>query len=102
MSRIDGVANVHDLHVWSLGSNSHALASHVLIANDETRQVSVAECAGILDNLKDALWDKFRIAHTTIQFETKGCETTHGCSAPPALEAVSAHAHHHHGHSHSH
>ena len=102
MSRIDGVANVHDLHVWSLGSNSHALASHVLIANDETRQVSVAECAGILDNLKNALWDKFRIAHTTIQFETKGCETTHGCSAPPALEAVSAHAHHHHGHSHSH
>ena len=97
MSRIDGVANVHDLHIWSLGSNSHALASHVLIANDETRQVSVAECASILDNLKDALWDKFHIAHTTIQFETQGCQTTHGCSAPPELEAVSAHAHHHHG-----
>ncbi len=102
MSRIDGVANVHDLHVWSLGSNSHALASHVTIVHSETRQMSVAECAGILDNLKDALWDKFHIAHTTIQFETQGCQTTHGCSAPPELEAVSAHAHHHHGHSHSH
>ncbi len=101
MSGVAGVVNVHDLHVWSLGSNSHALASHVLIENDETRQVSVAECAGILDNLKDALWDKFHIAHTTIQFETTGCETTHGCSAPPALESLAAHGHHH-GHAHSH
>ncbi len=101
MSGVAGVVNVHDLHVWSLGSNSHALASHVLIENDETRQVSVAECAGILDNLKDALWDKFHIAHTTIQFETTGCETTHGCSAPPALQSLAAHGHHH-GHAHSH
>ncbi len=102
MSRVDGVASVHDLHVWSLGSNSHALASHVLIEHSDTRQVSVAECAGILDNLKDALRDKFHIAHTTIQFETTGCETTHGCSAPPELETVAAHGHHHHGHAHSH
>ena len=102
MSGVDGVANVHDLHVWSLGSNSHALASHVTIEHSETRQMSVAECAGILDQIKDALWDRFHIAHTTIQFETRGCETTHGCSAPPELEAVAAHAHHHHGHSHSH
>ncbi len=102
MSGVHGVADVHDLHVWSLGSNSHALASHVTIVHSETREMSVAECAGILDSLKDALWDKFHIAHTTIQFETQGCETTHGCAAPPELEAVSAHAHHHHGHSHSH
>ena len=100
MSGVPGVVNVHDLHVWSLGSNFHALASHVLVEYDETRQVSVADCAGILDNLKDALWDKFHIGHTTIQFEAKGCETTHGCSAPPALEAVGAHAHHGHAHSH--
>ncbi len=44
----------------------------------------------------------FHIPHTTIQFETQGCETTHGCSAPPELEAVGAHAHHHHGHDHHH
>src|SRR6202042_991456 len=29
MQSVTGVLNVHDLHVWSLGSNSHALASHV-------------------------------------------------------------------------
>ncbi len=98
MQSVSGVANVHDLHVWSLGSNSHALASHVTI--DE---MTMTECSVILEGIKDALWDKFHISHTTIQFETKGCETTHGCCAPPELEAVGAHGHHHHhGHSHSH
>jgi cobalt-zinc-cadmium efflux system protein len=100
MSGVAGVADVHDLHVWSLGSSSHALASHVTIRCDEDREMSVAECAGILDKIKDALWDNFHISHTTIQFETTGCETTHGCSAPPELEPVGAHAHHHHGHDH--
>jgi len=97
MQSVSGVANVHDLHVWSLGSNSHALASHVCI--DE---MTMTECSVILEGIKDALWDKFHISHTTIQFETKGCETTHGCSAPPELEPVGAHSHHHHSHDHSH
>jgi cobalt-zinc-cadmium efflux system protein len=101
MSGVAGVADVHDLHVWSLGSSSHALASHVTIQCDENREMSVAECAGILDKIKDALWDKFHISHTTIQFETVGCETTHGCAAPPELEPIGAHGHHHHhGHDH--
>ena len=103
MAAVTGVADVHDLHVWSLGSSSHALASHVTIECGEDREMSVAECSGILDKIKDALWDNFHISHTTIQFETRGCETTHGCSAPPELETVGAHAHHghdHHGHSH--
>jgi cobalt-zinc-cadmium efflux system protein len=95
---VPGVLNVHDLHVWSLGSSSHALASHVTI--DE---MPISECSGILDAINCSLRDQFHITHTTIQFETRGCETTHGCSAPPPLEEVSAHGHHHHhGHSHSH
>jgi len=103
MAGVAGVADVHDLHVWSLGSSSHALASHVTIRCDEDREMSVAECAGILDKIKDALWDRFHISHTTIQFETTGCETTHGCSAPPELEQIGAHGHHHHDHhGHSH
>lgn len=97
MQAVPGVADVHDLHVWSLGSSSHALASHVLI-----EEMNVSESAVILDAIQNALWDSHHIAHTTIQFETKGCETTHGCSSPPPLEEVSAHGHHHHGHGHHH
>ncbi len=97
MQNVAGVENVHDLHVWNLGSNSVALASHVTVC-----EMSMEECGVILEGIQNALWDKFHIAHTTIQFETRGCETTHGCSNPPAVEAVSGHAHHHHGHSHDH
>lgn len=97
MQSVDGVLNVHDLHVWSLGSSSHALASHITIAD-----IPMSDCGAILEGINHTLSDRFHITHTTIQFETTGCETTHGCSAPPALEAVGAHDHHHHGHSHSH
>jgi cobalt-zinc-cadmium efflux system protein len=99
MESVEGVLNVHDLHVWSLGSQSHALASHVTIA-----EMPMSECGDILVGINCALRDRFHITHTTIQFETTGCETTYGCSAPPELEAVAAHGHHHghdhHGHAH--
>ena len=97
MQSTEGVLDVHDLHVWSLGSHSHALASHVTIED-----VPLSASAAILDRLKCALRDKFRIHHTTIQFEITGCETTHGCSAPPEAEMVGAHGHHHHHHGHDH
>jgi cobalt-zinc-cadmium efflux system protein len=96
MASVQGVLDVHDLHVWSLGSNSHALASHVTIP-----EMPTSECSDILTGINCALRDRFHITHTTIQFEITGCETTHGCSAPPELEAVGAHDHHH-GHDHSH
>src|SRR6202453_265636 len=47
MASVDGVLNVHDLHVWSLGSQSHALASHVTIA-----EMPMSECGMILDGIK--------------------------------------------------
>jgi len=96
MASVTGVLDVHDLHVWSLGSNSHALASHVTIA-----EMPMSECGDILTGINCALRDRFHITHTTIQFEITGCETTYGCSAPPDLEAVGVH-NHHHGHDHSH
>jgi cobalt-zinc-cadmium efflux system protein len=94
ISTVPGVLDVHDLHVWSLGSASHALASHVTIP-----EMPLSECSSILDAINCALRDRFHITHTTIQFEIRGCETTHGCSAPPDLEAAGVHDHHH---SHSH
>jgi cobalt-zinc-cadmium efflux system protein len=94
ISGVPGVLDVHDLHVWSLGSASHALASHVTIP-----EMPLSECTSILDAINCALRDRFHITHTTIQFEITGCETTHGCSAPPPLETA-GHGHRHHGHAH--
>jgi cobalt-zinc-cadmium efflux system protein len=58
MESVDGVINVHDLHIWSLGSNSRALACHVCI---EDIPPSASAC--ILVNLNHVLKEHFRIAH---------------------------------------
>ncbi len=91
LQKITGVEDVHDLHVWSLGSQTHALASHVTIAD-----IPPSESARILDQIKAVLHQRFHIDHTTIQFENSGCEVAHGCVM--AVEKVHFHAHHGHSH----
>lgn len=89
LTAIQGVEDVHDLHVWSLGSQTHALASHVTIAD-----IPVSESQRILEEINSVLLRNFHIHHTTIQFEHVECPVAHGCVMP--VEAVGAHAHHHH------
>ena len=89
LAKIEGVEDVHDLHVWSLGSQTHALATHIRIAD-----IPVSSSNIILERVKTELREHFSILHTTIQFENCVCETEHGCVM--ALEEV--HAHHSHSH----
>jgi cobalt-zinc-cadmium efflux system protein len=86
---IDGVNDVHDLHCWSIGSETRALSCHIAIADIPP---SVSE--RILRDVKDRLHHDFRIDHTTIQFEHAECEVAHGCVIPVGEEE------HHHHHSH--
>jgi cobalt-zinc-cadmium efflux system protein len=86
---IAGVNDVHDLHVWSIGSETHALSCHISI---EDIPPSVSE--RILRDVKECLHHDFRIVHTTIQFEHAECEVAHGCVMPVA----ESEAHHHHSH----
>ena len=87
MRRIDGVNDVHDLHVWNIGSETRALSCHISIADIPP---SVSE--RILRDLKECLRHDFQITHTTIQFENVDCEVAHGCVIPVAEEE------HHHKH----
>jgi cobalt-zinc-cadmium efflux system protein len=93
MEQVEGVINVHDLHVWCLGSHSRALACHVTIAD-----IPPSESACILVRLNHILKDHFQISHTTIQFEHIGCEALDGCVVPP--EEMTGSSQHHHGHVH--
>ena len=95
MEAVDGVVNVHDLHVWSLGSHSHALACHVIIAD-----IPPSESACILLKLNHVLRQHFHISHTTIQFEHTGCEQLDGCVVPIEEMAGGEGEHRHHGHAH--
>lgn len=94
MEAVEGVVNVHDLHIWSLGSQSRALACHVTIAD-----IPPSESACILLKLNHVLKEHFHISHTTIQFEHVGCGALEGCVVPIEEMARSA-GHSHHGHSH--
>lgn len=80
---IEGVNDVHDLHVWSIGSESHALSVHITIADIPP---SVSE--RILRDIKERLLRDFRIDHTTIQFEHAECEVAHGCVIPVTEERL--------------
>ena len=86
---VEGVEDVHDLHVWSLGSQTHALASHVTIAD-----IPLSESNRILERMKHTLSERFHIHHTTLQFEHVECEVAHGCVMP--VDEHAGHHHHHH------
>src|SRR5208337_2385537 len=74
---VPGVLDVHDLHIWSIGSDTHALSSHITIAD-----IPPSESNTILDELRRMLANRHHIHHTTIQFESADCDLAHGCIMP--------------------
>jgi cobalt-zinc-cadmium efflux system protein len=68
LETIGGVIGVHDLHVWSIGSGSHALSSHVVL--DDRR---LSEAADVLREIDTCARTHFEISHVTIQFECESC-----------------------------
>jgi cobalt-zinc-cadmium efflux system protein len=85
---IEGVLDVHDLHIWSLGSSTHALSCHVLIDD-----VPPSASDTILRRINAMLLERFSIGHTTVQFEHVSCAISeNGCAIPVSDP------HHHHPH----
>jgi len=74
-----GVADVHDLHVWTITSGREALSAHVIHAD------SISQ-SDLLRELRTKLYDRFGVDHLTIQMETSDFEdeTFHFCHAGTA------------------
>jgi len=85
---IEGVKSVHDLHVWSIGSDTHSLSCHVGIAD-----MRASESESLLRQIRDDLSEKFHIHHTTIQFEYADCDVAHGCVIPASPGHEHTHQH---------
>jgi cobalt-zinc-cadmium efflux system protein len=85
---IPGVNDVHDLHVWSIGSDTHSLSCHVSIAD-----MRASESETLLRQIRDELGSRFHIHHTTIQFEYAVCEVAHGCVIPSSPGHEHSHDH---------
>jgi len=69
------VDDVHDLHIWSLGSDASALSCHVVIEDMPT-----SESESILNDVNRVLADRFHIHHATIQFEHTRCAAADVCA----------------------
>ena len=83
-----GVADIHDLHVWALGSSTPALTAHVVLAEGEPPDA-------LRRQLCKVLHERFDIEHVTLQLETDHCGDACAVHGPPA-------GHHEHDHDHDH
>jgi cobalt-zinc-cadmium efflux system protein len=65
MAGAAGVAEVHDLHIWTITSGFPALSAHVLVGQNE-------DCHGRRRELEDLLAREYGISHTTLQVDHVG------------------------------
>ncbi len=72
-----GVQEVHDVHVWTLGTNLHALSCHVRIPD-----MHMEESERLLLEIRRRLAEELHITHTTIQFERAGLPRNAGFYMP--------------------
>jgi len=69
MMEIEGIKGAHDIHIWSICSNIHAMSAHVLVD-----RIHVAQTEILISKISKLVKDRFRILHTTLQFECAECE----------------------------
>ena len=70
LRKVEGVLDVHDLHVWSISENLRVLSAHIV-----TQDTSISTGAVIQRNLNRVLSHKYDIQHATLQLECEGCES---------------------------
>jgi cobalt-zinc-cadmium efflux system protein len=71
MKTVEGVLEVHDLHVWTITSRMYALTAHVRLRED----LPVSQTEELCDRLKKLLDERWEINHATLQFEIAPSET---------------------------
>lgn len=62
---VEGVTDVHDLHIWTITSGLHALSAHVVLKDEATSE----DAQRVLERIHTLLKERFDIDHTTIQIE---------------------------------
>lgn len=71
MASSPGVAEVHDLHIWTITSEFPALSAHVLVGRND-------DCHARRRDLEEMLRERYGIEHTTLQVDHIGDHAPHG------------------------
>jgi cobalt-zinc-cadmium efflux system protein len=74
---IEGVNEVHDVHLWSLGGGHNALSLHARIPD-----MHLDECERVLIGIRKKAAEQFGIDHTTVQLERAGLPAQSGYVMP--------------------
>ncbi len=64
LKQMEGVVDVHDLHVWTISTGMDALSGHVVVHDQ-----MLSESSKLLSEINTVLADRYNITHTTIQME---------------------------------
>ncbi len=78
------VQEIHDIHVWTLGTDQYILSCHVRIPD-----MHMEESEKLLQSINERLAERFEIRHTTIQFERSGLVGQDGLYMPRPLDSAS-------------
>ncbi len=66
--KVEGVQDIHDLHVWSINENLRMLTAHIVISD-----ITVREGVLIQQRVNELLAHEYNIQHATLQLECEGC-----------------------------
>ncbi len=84
VASVDGVNGVHHLHIWALGPSRPALSCHVMVGD-----VPIKSTSKLLGELTEMLQQRYRITHTTIQFEFANCAEDNPFCIPDTVQRTS-------------
>jgi len=91
LTSIEGIKEIHDLHVWNPSAESIALAVHITVPDQMLSGVDV-----LAGNIREILLTKFNIDHPILQFESNSCgEAQLLCCV---VKQKHKHEHKHHNH----
>jgi cobalt-zinc-cadmium efflux system protein len=85
LKSIPGVKDLHHVHLWTISSGMHALSAHVLVGD-----IQMSGTGSILQAIHQLLMERYRISHSTIQFECENCQEGFYCSMDRVCVAVTS------------
>ncbi len=69
LATLPGVRSVHDTHVWALDPSFRVLSAHIVLEDQ-----LLSRTAKLMSDAKQLLRERYKVEHTTIQFECADCE----------------------------
>lgn len=72
INAVEGVKNLHHVHVWTLSEHDLHFEAHINTATD----LKLSDCCALRDKIEAILLERYSINHATLQFEYNSCAGT--------------------------